>query len=117
MQGDFSLIMSGRYEMLYLSVPLVALAYIYANRFTIAGMGEDFAANLGVHYKRTVNVGLVIVALVSSVVILTVGTIPFLGLVVPNLVSMYMGDNLKKVWPIQRSWAPSLCCFAIFWDE
>ncbi|WP_348620630.1 ABC transporter permease [Paenibacillus polymyxa] len=96
MQGDFSLIMSGRYEMLYLSVPLVALAYIYANRFTIAGMGEDFAANLGVHYKRTVNVGLVIVALVSSVVILTVGTIPFLGLVVPNLVSMYMGDNLKK---------------------
>ena len=43
LQGDFSLIMKGRYELLYVSVPILILAYIYANRFTVAGMGEDFA--------------------------------------------------------------------------
>lgn len=96
LQGDFSMVMSGRYEMIYLSIPLVILAYLFANKFTIAGMGEDFAANLGLNYKVVVNIGLVIVALCTTAVILTVGTIPFLGLVVPNIVSIYNGDNLKK---------------------
>ncbi|MGF7049558.1 iron complex transport system permease protein [Paenibacillus sp. DS2015] len=96
LQGDFSVILKGRYEMLYISIPLVIIAYIFANRFTIAGMGEDFAKNLGLKYKQVVNIGLVIVAAVSSIVILTVGMIPFLGLVVPNIVTIYQGDNLKK---------------------
>lgn len=96
LQGDFSTVMKGRYEMLYISIPLLIIAYLYANRFTIAGMGEEFAVNLGLNYKAVVNIGLVLVAAVSSVVILTVGTIPFLGLVVPNIVTMYQGDHLKK---------------------
>lgn len=96
LQGDFSLILSGRYEMLYLSVPLMVLAYVFANRFTIAGLGEEFAVNLGLNYRLVVNTGLVIVAMTTSVVVLTVGIIPFLGLVVPNIVSLYLGDNLKR---------------------
>lgn len=96
LQGDFSLIMEGRYELLYISIPVVIIAYLYANKFTIAGMGEDFSINLGLNHKRVVNVGLIIVALVSSVVLLTVGMIPFLGLIIPNIVSLYRGDNLKN---------------------
>ncbi|PKG23430.1 ABC transporter permease [Niallia nealsonii] len=96
LQGDFSLIMEGRYELLYISIPVVIIAYLYANKFTIAGMGEDFATNLGLRYKSVVNIGLTITALVSSVVILTVGMIPFLGLIIPNIVSIYRGDNLKN---------------------
>lgn len=96
LQGDFSTVLKGRYEMLYVSIPLLIIAYLFANRFTIAGMGEEFAVNLGLNYKAVVNIGLVLVAAVSSVVILTVGTIPFLGLVVPNIVTMYQGDHLKK---------------------
>ncbi len=64
--------------------------------FTIAGLGEDFSTNLGLNHKRVVNIGLIIVALVSSVVLLTVGMIPFLGLIIPNIVSLYRGDNLKN---------------------
>ncbi|KGE20109.1 ABC transporter permease [Paenibacillus wynnii] len=94
--GDFSSIIKGQYELIYISLPLVVLAYLFANKFTVAGMGEDFAINLGMNYKAVVNIGLVIVALISSVVILTVGTIPFLGLVVPNIVTLYIGDHLKK---------------------
>ncbi|QDP41036.1 ABC transporter permease [Radiobacillus deserti] len=96
LQGNFALIIQGRYEILYISVPLVILTYFYANRFTIAGMGEEFATNLGLNHRFVVNVGLVIVALASTVVILTVGMIPFLGLIIPNIVSMYQGDHLKK---------------------
>jgi iron complex transport system permease protein len=99
LQGNFALTMKGRYELLYLSIPVILLAYVYANRFTIAGMGESFATNLGLNYNRVVHIGLVIVALVSSVVMLTVGTIPFLGLIIPNIVSMYQGDHLKKNLP------------------
>ncbi|MBN8235670.1 ABC transporter permease [Halobacillus kuroshimensis] len=96
LQGDFSMIVKGRYELLYLSIPALILAYFYANRFTIAGMGKDFASNLGLQYKQIVNIGLVIVAFVSSIVLLTVGSLPFLGLIIPNIVSIYQGDHLQK---------------------
>lgn len=96
LQGSFSSVMSGRYELLYVSLPLLVIAYLYANKFTIAGMGEEFAVNLGMNHKLVVNIGLIIVALVSVVVILTIGTIPFLGLIIPNIVTLYVGDNLRK---------------------
>ena len=95
-QGDFTNIMKGNYELLYLSIPLVFIAFLYANKFTIAGMGEDFSANLGLNHKWVVNVGLTIIALITSVIIITVGSIPFIRLIVPHVVSMYLGDNLKR---------------------
>ncbi len=82
LQGDFSLIIKGNYELIYLSLPIVIIASIYANKFTVAGMGEDFSKNLGVNYNRIINIGLIIVALISSLVVITVGKIPFLGLIV-----------------------------------
>lgn len=96
LQGDFSIVIRGRYEMLYISIPVVILAYWFADRFTVAGMGEEVATNLGLNYKQVVNLGLVVVALITAVVLLTVGLIPFLGLIIPNLVTMFRGDHLKK---------------------
>jgi iron complex transport system permease protein len=96
LMGDFSTILSGRYELMYVSVPAMVVAYLYANQFTIAGMGEEFAKNLGLRYEYVLYIGLSIVALVTASVVLTVGTIPFLGLIIPNIVSIYQGDHLKK---------------------
>ena len=96
MEGNLSVIMAGNYEMLYLSIPVVLIGFVYANQFTIAGMGEDFATNLGLNYKAIVNIGLGIVALITAVTLVTVGNIPFLGLIIPNIVSMYVGDNLRN---------------------
>src|SRR5699024_10328800 len=70
MQGDFSMIMSGNYELMYVSIPILLIAYLFANKFTIAGMGEDFARNLGLNYRQVVNIGLIIVALVTASVVL-----------------------------------------------
>jgi len=99
LQGDFSMIMKGRYELLYISIPILVIAYLYANRFTVAGMGEDFSKNLGLDYKRVVNIGLILVALITATVVLTVGMIPFLGLIIPNIVSIFKGDHLQKTLP------------------
>src|SRR5699024_6407278 len=95
-QGDYSMIMSVNYELMYVSIPILFIAYAYANKFTIAGMGEDFSKNLGLNYQQVVNLGLIIVALVTAAVVLSIGVIPFLGLIIPNIVSIYQGDHLKN---------------------
>ncbi|PIC84257.1 ABC transporter permease [Sporosarcina sp. P1] len=99
LQGDFSMIMKGRYELLYISIPVLIITYLYANQFTVAGMGEDFSKNLGLAYKSIVNIGLILVALITTTVVLTVGLIPFLGLIIPNIVSIFKGDHLQKTLP------------------
>ncbi|MDT3893676.1 iron chelate uptake ABC transporter family permease subunit, partial [Staphylococcus arlettae] len=97
--GNFAIITSGRYEILYLSIPLLILTYIFANHFTIAGMGKDFSNNLGVNYDRIINLGLFISATITALVVVTVGTLPFLGLIVPNIISIFRGDHLKNALP------------------
>lgn len=96
MQGSFSLILKGRYELLYVGIPFLILGYLYADKFTIAGMGKDFSMNLGLNHEQIVNLGLVLVSVITSVVTVTVGGLPFLDLIVPNIMSMIKGDNLKN---------------------
>ncbi|PTF57932.1 ABC transporter permease [Staphylococcus chromogenes] len=99
MTGNFAVITSGRYEVLYFSIPLLILTYVFANQFTIVGMGRDFSKNLGVNYDVIMNIGLFITATITALVVVTVGTLPFLGLIVPNIVSMFKGDHLKNALP------------------
>ena len=101
MQGNFSMILKGNYELLYLAIPLMILAFVYAHKFTVAGMGEDFATNLGLDYKKIVNLGLIIVSIVTVCVVITAGQIPYIGLIIPNIVSLYKGDNVhENIWDI-----------------
>ncbi|MBA8762269.1 ABC transporter permease [Staphylococcus coagulans] len=99
LNGNFAIITSGRYEVLYLSIPLLIVTYIFANQFTIAGMGRDFSKNLGLNYEWIMNIGLFITATMTALVVVTVGTLPFLGLIVPNIVSIFKGDHLKNALP------------------
>ncbi|MGL4741593.1 MAG: ABC transporter permease [Sarcina sp.] len=113
MQGSFSGILRGNYEILYLTIPLIGVALIYANKFTIIGMGEDISKNLGVNFERIANIGLIIVSLIIVFIIITVGNIPFVGLIIPNIVSIFMGDNLNKsIWNISLLGI----CFVLFCD-
>lgn len=112
MTADFSAIVQGRYEMLWLSLGITALAMLAADRFTVAGMGQEFATNLGLNYKRLVAQGVVVVAVVTASVIVTVGIIPFVGLIVPNLVRLVVGDNVRKsvLWVAWAGALMALCC-------
>ena len=98
--GDFSRVVQGHYEILYIILPVVMLAYLYAHRFTVLGMGEDMATSLGLGYAATAVVGLVLVALTISATVIAVGAIPFVGLVVPQLVAMRCGENLRRTLPL-----------------
>lgn len=97
--GDFSGILRGRYELLWITLGCGLLAYLAADRFTVAGMGKDFTTNLGLNYQRVMVLGLVIVSMVSATVLVTAGSIPFLGLIIPNLVSLMVGDNMRRTVP------------------
>ncbi|MDH1334529.1 iron chelate uptake ABC transporter family permease subunit [Comamonas thiooxydans] len=98
--GDFSRVVQGHYEILYIIFPVVMLAYLYAHRFTVLGMGEDIATSLGLGYAAMAIIGLVLVALTISATVIAVGAIPFVGLVVPQLVAMRCGENLRRTLPL-----------------
>ena len=99
LQGSFALVVRGRYELLYIGIPVAALMFLYANKFTIAGMGRDFAHGLGLNHGQIMTIGLGLSALMTSVVTITVGAIPFVDLVIPNIVSVFRGDNLRSNLP------------------
>ena len=97
--GDFSGVLLGRYELLWLTGALAVGAYLIADQLTIVGLGESVAVNLGINRNVILWAGLVIVALITSLVVVTVGNIPFIGLVVPNIVSRLLGDKLRASLP------------------
>lgn len=98
--GSFSGVLQGRYEPLFLVVAVGLVGYLFADRFTVIGMGRDFAINLGLDYTRILYVGLVVVSVMAAVVVVVVGAIPFLGLIVPNIVTLLLGDNVRRVLPV-----------------
>ena len=93
--GHFSLVVQGRYELVYLAVPMVILAFLFANHFNIVGMGKDFSRNLGVPYNVVLFGGLTIAAMITAAVVVVVGAISYIGLIVPNVVAMFKGDRIR----------------------
>lgn len=99
MNGEFSGVIAGRYELLWISGLAAGAAYLAADRFTIASLGRETSLGLGLPYGAVVALGLVVVSVITALVVTTVGMIPFVGLVVPNLVARIMGDNLRRTLP------------------
>ena len=93
--GPFFSGAEGRYEIVWLTVPLVALAFIFANHFNIVGLGKDFSRNLGVPYNLVLFSGLTISAMITASIVVVVGSISYIGLIVPNVVAMYKGDRIR----------------------
>ena len=93
--GSFALIIKGNYELVWLAVPLVVLAFLFANYFNIVGMGKDFSQNLGVNYKLVLFLGLTISSMITASVVTIVGQISYIGLIIPNIVAMFKGDHIK----------------------
>lgn len=99
MQGNFALVVKGRYELIYIGIPFLVLAYIYTDKFTIVGIGKDFSDNLGLNRDKIIFMGLIIVSVITASIVVTIGTVPYVGLIIPNIVSIYKGDNMKKSLP------------------
>ncbi|MHA2876959.1 ABC transporter permease [Vibrio campbellii] len=111
LMGDFSKVVQEHYEIIYLILPTTLLTYFYANKFTVMGMGEDAASNLGINFATTAALGLMLVSVTVAVTVVTVGAIHFVGLVIPNLVALKYGDHLKNTLPIVALGGASLLIF------
>lgn len=97
--GEFSGVLRGRYELLWIGAAMVALAWWVADRLTILSLGKSASIGLGLNYTRMLQLGLVIVSAISALTVVVVGMIPFVGLIVPALVSRFAGDNLRATIP------------------
>lgn len=97
--GSFAQVQIGRYEYLWLIIIVSVLIFFYADRLTLAGLGEDVSKSLGLNYNRTVFIGTALISFAVGIVAAVIGNLPFLGLIVPNIVSMYRGDDLRSNLP------------------
>ena len=97
--ANFANILQGDFELLYIAIPIAVFSYLYAARISAVGMGKDFAVNLGLNYNQVLVIGVCLVSVLSASVVMIVGELPFLGLIVPNVVSHFYGDNLRANIP------------------
>ena len=113
--GDFSRIVQGHYEIIYLIVPIVVLTYAFAHRFTVLGMGEGMATSLGLSYPALATLGLVLVAVTVSATVITVGAIPSWAWSFPT----WWPCDAARTWaapcPSSRSAAPRCYWPATSW--
>lgn len=98
--ASFSNIESGRYEILWIVVFFTAILFIFADKITLAGLGEDISKSLGLNYEKIIIIATILISLNIGIVSSVIGNIPFLGLIVPNIVSKIIGDNLKTNLPL-----------------
>jgi len=97
--GSFTSVFRGQYEPLWIVLAVAIAIFIAADRFTVAGLGKEVATNVGMHYERVILLGTAMIAIATGVVTVVIGNLPFLGLIVPNIVSMIRGDDLRSNLP------------------
>lgn len=110
--GSFTMVMKGRYELIWIVLIVTIIAFIIADKFTVVGLGKDIATNVGINYDRIILIGVTIVAIITGVVAVVIGSLPFLGLIVPNVISMIRGDNLRTNLPwvcLAGIWTVGIC--------
>ena len=97
--GSFTAVVRGRYEVLWIVGIVTLLVFLIADRITVAGLGRDVATSVGVRYEVILIAGTALVAVAAGVTTVVVGFLPFLGLVVPNVVAMIRGDDVRSNLP------------------
>lgn len=97
--GSFTSVLRGQYEVLWIVAFVGIAVFFVADRFTVAGLGEEVATNVGLNYNQVMLLGTGLIAIATGVVTVVVGNLPFLGLIVPNIVSMFRGDDLRGSLP------------------
>ena len=104
--GSFTGVTLSNFKLIFWVIPLI-ISIIYAIKFSIVALGEDLAKNLGVRYDVII-IGLIVVSLISASTFIVVGPLPFIGLIIPNIVAYFMEIILRKTSSIWRCSVQSL---------
>lgn len=95
-QGSFAMIQTNQYEWLFLNLIILGLVWYFSESFSLMGLGEETSRVLGLSYERMEGLGLLLVSLTTAATMITVGSLPFIGIIIPNLVRLYVSEHLKK---------------------
>lgn len=99
-QGNFSRVQIGSYEWLWAVLPIIILVYHWHPQISLMQLGRDAAMSLGLHYDRMHRILTGLVALIVAVNVMSVGVLPFLGIIIPNLIRIIYGDRTSWSIPI-----------------
>ena len=99
--GDLSKVtINDFWVMLPVAVIGCTLAIILSWRLNIISLGAKESKALGVNYKVTMSLLIIVATALTAVSVAVGGTIGWIGLVIPNIVRLFVGSNNKKVIPI-----------------
>lgn len=101
MMGSLSLQGWDFIQVLLPSLLIASIALIaYSRSLNIFALGERQAAHLGVNVKRTRLIVLIISTFITAVAVSIVGTVGFVGLVVPHLIRLLVGPDYRILIPL-----------------
>src|SRR5699024_2884772 len=89
---------------IFVFAPYLIIGFIvftgFAQTMNLFALGERQAAHLGVHVKRTRLIILLVSTFITAAAVSVVGTIGFVGLVVPHLVRLLVGPDYRVLIPV-----------------
>ncbi|WP_312248204.1 iron ABC transporter permease [Streptococcus parasuis] len=92
------------WKMLAIIGPLIVvgliLAQLFSHQLTILSLNETVAKNLGQRTALMTMVLLGIVLLLSAAAVALVGSLSFVGLIIPHFIRMFTGKNYKMLLPL-----------------
>lgn len=92
------------WKMLTIIGPLIIvgliLAQLFSHQLTILSLNETVAKNLGQRTALMTMVLLGIVLLLSAAAVALVGSLSFVGLIIPHFIRMFTGKNYKMLLPL-----------------
>lgn len=92
------------WKMLAIIGPLIIvgliLAQLFSHQLTILSLNETVAKNLGQRTALITMVLLGIVLLLSAAAVALVGSLSFVGLIIPHFIRMFTGKNYKMLLPL-----------------
>ncbi|QUG84930.1 iron chelate uptake ABC transporter family permease subunit [Bacillus nitratireducens] len=93
-----------KWEHLKFLVPIILITIVFATvigrSISLISMGDDVATNLGVKTNRTRIFGMIIVVILAGVSVSAVGSIGFVGLVIPHIARKLVGVNYRLIIPM-----------------
>ncbi|MGE1127661.1 FecCD family ABC transporter permease [Bacillus wiedmannii] len=93
-----------KWEHLKFLVPIILITILFATvigrSISLISMGGDVATNLGVKTNRTRILGMIIVIILAGVSVSAVGSIGFVGLVIPHIARKLVGVNYRLIIPM-----------------
>lgn len=101
LMGSFSV---SNWDQFKLIAPLIAVGlaviFLYARQLNVMQLDEEQAQQLGVNVERTKIILLASASLITAVAVCFVGTIGFVGIIVPHTVRLIWGPDHRLLLPL-----------------